>query len=283
MKAGEGPFDDLVGQYSVAPRWRGAGREARLNGNVPYSLSWALSVPRSGPARTSVSGTWRYDSKSPCSADAPSVLDSVPSIAFSGFGFHRAGHGGERRFTLFALRPSFAGTDTTSAPSGTGSRRGRVGRPHIDPEIAKLVRSMALANPLWGAPRIHGELLKLGLDISQRTVGRLMPRRAKPPSQTWRTFLQNHVADRGEFRRRVKSIGIAEVLTTPRSPWQNPFAERVIGTIRRELLDESVIDGASSPRAVDRCRVNSFGSSFGQGQASRWRSSSALVHSGLEP
>jgi putative transposase len=54
---------------------------------------------------------------------------------------------------------------------------------------------MALANPLWGAPRIHGELLKLGLDISQRTVGRLMPRRAKPASQTWRTFLQNHVAD----------------------------------------------------------------------------------------
>ena len=54
---------------------------------------------------------------------------------------------------------------------------------------------MALANPLWGAPRIHGELLKLGLDVSQRTVGRLMPRCAKPPSQTWRTFLENHVAD----------------------------------------------------------------------------------------
>ncbi len=54
---------------------------------------------------------------------------------------------------------------------------------------------MALTNPLWGAPRIHGELLKLGLDVSQRTVGRLMPRRAKPPSQTWRTFLENHVAD----------------------------------------------------------------------------------------
>ena len=53
---------------------------------------------------------------------------------------------------------------------------------------------MALANPLWGAPRIHGELLKLGLDVSQRTVARLMPRRPKPPSQTWRTFLQNHVA-----------------------------------------------------------------------------------------
>ena len=54
---------------------------------------------------------------------------------------------------------------------------------------------MALANPLWGAPRIHGELLKLGLEVSQRTVARLMPRRSKPPSQTWRTFLHNHLTD----------------------------------------------------------------------------------------
>src|SRR5260370_210780 len=75
------------------------------------------------------------------------------------------------------------------------SRRGRTGRPRIGSELAELVRTMALANPLWGAPRIHGELLKLGLHVSQRTVARLMPLRPKPPSQTWRTFLQNHVAD----------------------------------------------------------------------------------------
>ncbi len=62
-------------------------------------------------------------------------------------------------------------------------------------ELAELVRTMALANRLWGAPRIHGELLKLGLHVSQRTVARLMPGRPKPLSQTWRTFLQNHVAD----------------------------------------------------------------------------------------
>src|SRR5713101_7695428 len=70
------------------------------------------------------------------------------------------------------------------------SRRGRTGRPPVASELANLVRTMALANPLWGAPRIHGELLKLGFDISQRSVARLMPRRPKPPSQTWRTFLQ---------------------------------------------------------------------------------------------
>jgi hypothetical protein len=54
---------------------------------------------------------------------------------------------------------------------------------------------MALANPLWGSPRIHGELLKLGFDVSKRSVARLIPRRPKPPSQTWRTFLENHLLD----------------------------------------------------------------------------------------
>jgi len=190
------------------------------------------------------------------------------------------------------------------------SRRGRTGRPPVGSELANLIRTMALANPLWGAPRIHGELLKLGLDISQRTVARLMPRRPRPPSQTWRTFLQNHLADLvsvdlfvvptapsecstyswfcctiaarsctstsripptaawtaqqiveafpddsapryllrdrdaiycGEFRRRAKGMLIAEVLTAPRSPWQSPFVERVIGTIRRELLDHVIV------------------------------------------
>jgi hypothetical protein len=52
---------------------------------------------------------------------------------------------------------------------------------------------MARANPLWGAPRIHGELLKLGFDVSERTISRLIPRRRRPPSQTWRTFLENHL------------------------------------------------------------------------------------------
>src|SRR5205807_10497014 len=69
------------------------------------------------------------------------------------------------------------------------------GRPPVDPAIKALVRSMAAANPLWGAPRIHGELLKLGTDVAERTVSRLLPKRRSPPSQTWRTFLTNHVRD----------------------------------------------------------------------------------------
>ncbi len=69
------------------------------------------------------------------------------------------------------------------------------GRPPVNAEIMALVTRMAAANPLWGAPRIHGELLKLGIDIAERTVSRLMPRRPSGPSQTWRTFLANHVRD----------------------------------------------------------------------------------------
>ncbi len=69
------------------------------------------------------------------------------------------------------------------------------GRPPINPEITALVTRMAAANPFWGAPRIHGELLKIGIRVAERTVSRLVPRRRIPPSQTWRTFLTNHVRD----------------------------------------------------------------------------------------
>ena len=75
------------------------------------------------------------------------------------------------------------------------SGRPRVGRPPINAEIKALVRKMAAMNPLWGAPRIHGELRKLGIEVAERTVSRLMPKRRTPPSQTWRTFLANHVRD----------------------------------------------------------------------------------------
>ena len=70
------------------------------------------------------------------------------------------------------------------------SRAEKSGRPCISREIRELVRQMSIANPLWGAPRIHGELLKLGIQVSQATVAKYMVRQRKPPSQTWRTFLR---------------------------------------------------------------------------------------------
>jgi hypothetical protein len=70
--------------------------------------------------------------------------------------------------------------------------RPRVGRPRTPLEIRQLIRDMNIANPLWGAPRIHGELLKLGIDVGQTTVAKYMARRRRPPSQGWRTFLHNH-------------------------------------------------------------------------------------------
>jgi putative transposase len=75
----------------------------------------------------------------------------------------------------------------------SGSSNG--GRPQVQAEIKALILRMAAANPLWGAPRIHGELLKLGINVAERTISRFMPKRRPRPSQTWRTFLVNHVRD----------------------------------------------------------------------------------------
>ena len=73
------------------------------------------------------------------------------------------------------------------------AKRKRLGRPGMNRDVRGLARTMTEANPLWGAPRIHGVLMKLGIEISERTVSRLMPKRRKPPTQTWRAFLENHV------------------------------------------------------------------------------------------
>jgi putative transposase len=180
---------------------------------------------------------------------------------------------------------------------------------------------MAAANPFWGAPRIHGELLKLGIQISERSVSRLLPKNRKPPSQSWKTFLENHahqlvsidfftvptamfrvlfvlvvlahrrrsvahfnvtehpttawvaqqmreafphdcaprylIRDRDrvygeQFRNRVAEMGMIEVLTAPQSPWQNAFAERLIGSIRRECLDHVIVLGEKHLRKILR-------------------------------
>ncbi len=70
---------------------------------------------------------------------------------------------------------------------------GEPGRPTIDLGVRELIRKISLANPLWGAPRIHGELLKLGIEVSQATVAKYTARQQRPPSQTWRAFLNDHV------------------------------------------------------------------------------------------
>ncbi len=193
------------------------------------------------------------------------------------------------------------------------------GWPKVDPGIRGLSRRMCRANPLWGAPRIHGELLKLGIEVSETTVSKYMIRHRVPPCQTWRTFLQNHaeelialdfftvptatfrvlfvlvilshdrrrilhfnitehptaawtaqqlleacrtndaplflVRDRdsiyGEnFRRQVASLKIQEILTAPRSPWQNPYVERVIGSIRRECTNHIIVLGERHLRRI---------------------------------
>jgi hypothetical protein len=74
------------------------------------------------------------------------------------------------------------------------SKRRCCGRPSVSDEIRQLIRDMSIANPLWGAPRIHGELLKLGIDVGQTSVAKYMARRRRrgPPSQGWKTFLRNH-------------------------------------------------------------------------------------------
>jgi putative transposase len=98
--------------------------------------------------------------------------------------------------------------------SRSGRRRSE--RKSTSAEVRALIRKMAIANPLWGAPRVHGERLKLGIDISERTVSRLMPRERKPPSQTWRTFLENHVA----------SLVSTDFFVVPTATLQSPLRAR---------------------------------------------------------
>ena len=187
--------------------------------------------------------------------------------------------------------------------------RPRGGRPRVDRETRELIARMQRENPLWGAPRIHGELLMLGIDVSESTVSKYLGRVPRPPSQSWRTFVRNHlhqsiaidfavvptirfsllyvcvVLDHGrrrilhvnvtanptaawaaqqvvealpwetnakflfrdgdgiygeEFERRVKGVGLEQVVTARASPWQNAYCERVVGTLRRECLDHVV-------------------------------------------
>jgi hypothetical protein len=93
-------------------------------------------------------------------------------------------------------------------------------------EIRDLIRQMSLTNPLWGAPRIHGELLKLGIDVSQVTVGRYPPRRPEVPSPTWRSFLHNHQAD----------IAAIDMFVVATATFRILYALIVLGHDRRKVI-----------------------------------------------
>src|SRR5271169_6512446 len=90
---------------------------------------------------------------------------------------------------------SCVGIGRAFAATGVGSRAHREGGPQIEPDLRVLIRRMSVENPLWGAPRIHGELLKLGFEVAQSSVAKYMVKRHGPPSQEWRTFLRNHAPD----------------------------------------------------------------------------------------
>src|SRR5260370_24523012 len=110
------------------------------------------------------------------------------------------------------------------------SRAAKSGRPCVSLEIRELIRQMSTANPLWGAPRIHGELLKLAIQISQATVAKYMVHQRKPPSQTWRTFLENH----------VQQLVAIDFLVVPTVSFRLLFIFVVLGHHRRHAIHFNV-------------------------------------------
>ena len=112
------------------------------------------------------------------------------------------------------------------------------GRPEVAANIRDLIRRMSQANPLWGAPRIHGELLKLGIAVAQSTVARYMPRLRKPPSQTWRTFLTNHLAQTAAI----------DFFTVPTATFRVLFVFVVLAHERRRVLHFGVTEQTASIR-----------------------------------
>ncbi len=120
-------------------------------------------------------------------------------------------------------------------------------RPRIDSEIRALIRRMRRANPLWRAPRIHGELLMLGIEVAESTVSRYMARRRRAPSHPIRD------RDRAfglSYTHRIRAMGIRDHPIAPRSPRQNGYVERLIGSIRRESLDHMIVFDEAQLRRV---------------------------------
>jgi putative transposase len=143
-----------------------------------------------------------------------------------------------------------------------------VGRPKVSSETRDLIRQMTMVNPLWGTPRIHGELLKLGFEVSQVTVGRYMPWRPKVPSPTWRTFLQNHMTD----------IVAVDMFVVATATFRLFYALIVLGHDRRRIIHFDVTQNPTqawlsrqmteafpwdtAPRYLLRDRDASYGQDF---------------------
>jgi putative transposase len=126
-------------------------------------------------------------------------------------------------------------------------RRGKPGRPALPQEVRDLIRMMSRNNPMWGAPRIHGELLKLGIAITEPTVAKYMLRNRKPPSQTWRTFLENH----------VKSLVSVDFFTVPTIRFQVLYVFLVLAHDRRRILQFGVTAHPTAEWTVQQLR-NAF-------------------------
>ena len=109
-------------------------------------------------------------------------------------------------------------------------RRGQPGRPAVPREVRDLIRQMSRDNPLWGAPHIHGELLKLGITIGETSVAKYMVRQRRPPSQTWRTFLNNH----------VKTLVSVDFFTVPTLRFQVRYVFLVLAHERRRVVHFNV-------------------------------------------
>src|ERR1039457_5740555 len=108
--------------------------------------------------------------------------------------------------------------------------RPRRGRPQIEPELRVLIRRMSVENPLWGAPRIHGELLKPGFELAQSSVAKYMVKRRGPPSQEWRTFLHNHAPD----------IAAMDIFVVPTIGFRLLYGFVILRLDRRDLVWISV-------------------------------------------
>jgi len=116
------------------------------------------------------------------------------------------------------------------------SRKRRPGRPCVEAEIRALIRRLSIENPLWGAPRVHGELLKLGHDVAETTVGKYMAKRSGPPLQSWRTFLRNHATE----------IVAIDFLTVPTATLRILYVFVVLSLNRRRIVHFNVTDPPSA-------------------------------------